>query len=150
MRNNPWQQNNLSLLSEKRPGPKATESSQEPSASLLLRQSSRTYSIGHRQLATPIELQTRDGRRCWQSTILRHIPATHLVRWLSGRKQRFAKAPYSKRVPRVRIPPSPRLPSRNFTNNLLLALCTPQRRFERRSTGGARHAPGFKSRHCGI
>ena len=29
------------------------------------------------------------------------------VRWLSGRKQRFAKAPYSKRVPRVRIPPSP-------------------------------------------
>ncbi len=32
---------------------------------------------------------------------------TLLVRWLSGRKQRFAKAPYSKRVPRVRIPPSP-------------------------------------------
>ena len=31
-----------------------------------------------------------------------------LVRWLSGRKQRFAKAPYLKRVPRVRIPPSPR------------------------------------------
>src|SRR5213076_2403444 len=31
-----------------------------------------------------------------------------LVRWLSGRKQRFAKAPYPKRVPRVRIPPSPR------------------------------------------
>jgi hypothetical protein len=30
-----------------------------------------------------------------------------LVRWLSGRKQRFAKAPYPKRVPRVRIPPSP-------------------------------------------
>ena len=30
-----------------------------------------------------------------------------LVRWLSGRKQRFAKAPYLKRVPRVRIPPSP-------------------------------------------
>src|ERR1700736_5151948 len=30
------------------------------------------------------------------------------VRWLSGRKQRFAKAPYLKRVPRVRIPPSPR------------------------------------------
>src|SRR6266446_8408287 len=33
-----------------------------------------------------------------------------LVRWLSGRKQRFAKAPYPKRVPRVRIPPSPPLP----------------------------------------
>src|SRR5204862_6850067 len=32
---------------------------------------------------------------------------TSLVRWLSGRKQRFAKAPYSKRVPRVRIPPAP-------------------------------------------
>ena len=32
---------------------------------------------------------------------------TNLVRWLSGRKQRFAKAPYPKRVPRVRIPPSP-------------------------------------------
>jgi hypothetical protein len=32
-----------------------------------------------------------------------------LVRWLRGRKQRFAKAPYPKRVPRVRIPPSPRL-----------------------------------------
>src|SRR5207253_10509915 len=32
-----------------------------------------------------------------------------LVRWLSGRKQRFAKAPYPKRVPRVRIPPSPYL-----------------------------------------
>src|SRR5688500_3368811 len=32
-----------------------------------------------------------------------------LVRWLSGRKQRFAKAPYPKRVPRVRIPPSPPL-----------------------------------------
>src|SRR5437763_15884792 len=30
-----------------------------------------------------------------------------LVRWLSGRKQRFAKAPYLKRVSRVRIPPSP-------------------------------------------
>ena len=29
------------------------------------------------------------------------------MRWLSGRKQRFAKAPYPKRVPRVRIPPSP-------------------------------------------
>ena len=32
-----------------------------------------------------------------------------LVRWLSGRKQRFAKAPYPKRVPRVRIPASPLL-----------------------------------------
>ena len=30
-----------------------------------------------------------------------------LVRWLSGRKRRFAKALYLKRVPRVRIPPSP-------------------------------------------
>jgi hypothetical protein len=29
------------------------------------------------------------------------------VRWLSGRKRRFAKALYLKRVPRVRIPPSP-------------------------------------------
>src|SRR5437773_10189336 len=44
----------------------------------------------------------------WQSSILRHILARPiLVRWLSGRKQRFAKAPYPKRVPRVRIPPSP-------------------------------------------
>jgi hypothetical protein len=31
------------------------------------------------------------------------------VRWLSGRKRRFAKALYLKRVPRVRIPPSPGL-----------------------------------------
>jgi hypothetical protein len=31
------------------------------------------------------------------------------VRWLSGRKRRFAKALYPKRVPRVRIPASPRL-----------------------------------------
>ena len=30
-----------------------------------------------------------------------------LVRWLSGRKRRFAKALYPKRVPRVRIPASP-------------------------------------------
>jgi hypothetical protein len=30
-----------------------------------------------------------------------------LVRWLSGRKRRFAKALYLKRVPRVRIPASP-------------------------------------------
>jgi hypothetical protein len=46
----------------------------------------------------------------WQSAILRHILARSiLVRWLSGRKQRFAKAPYPKRVPRVRIPPSPLL-----------------------------------------
>src|ERR1044072_2565124 len=37
----------------------------------------------------------------------RSYSRTLLVRWLSGRKQRFAKAPYSKRVPRVRIPPSP-------------------------------------------
>src|SRR5438874_13041442 len=63
--------------------------------------------------------RARDGCRCWQSAILRDIlrsrPATAhravattiLVRWLSGRKQRFAKAPYPKRVPRVRIPPSP-------------------------------------------
>jgi hypothetical protein len=29
------------------------------------------------------------------------------VRWLSGRKRRFAKALYPKRVPRVRIPASP-------------------------------------------
>src|ERR1700737_3683192 len=34
----------------------------------------------------------------------------HLVRWLSGRKRRFAKALYLKRVPRVRIPPSPVFP----------------------------------------
>src|SRR5207237_4199203 len=45
----------------------------------------------------------------WQSVITRHILARPiLVRWLSGRKQRFAKAPYPKRVPTVRIPPSPR------------------------------------------
>src|SRR5205809_6031525 len=37
-----------------------------------------------------------------------YCPPEILVRWLSGRKQRFAKAPYLKRVPRVRIPPSPR------------------------------------------
>ena len=37
----------------------------------------------------------------------RSYSRTLLVRWLSGRKQRFAKAPYPKRVPRVRIPPSP-------------------------------------------
>jgi hypothetical protein len=43
----------------------------------------------------------------WQSAIVRHILAAKLVRWLSGRKQRFAKAPYPRRVPRVRIPPSP-------------------------------------------
>src|SRR5207253_2970717 len=36
-----------------------------------------------------------------------YCPPQFLVRWLSGRKQRFAKAPYLKRVPRVRIPPSP-------------------------------------------
>ena len=30
-----------------------------------------------------------------------------MERWLSGLKQRFAKAPYLKRVPGVRIPPSP-------------------------------------------
>jgi hypothetical protein len=36
-----------------------------------------------------------------------YCPPEILVRWLSGRKQRFAKAPYLKRVPRVRIPPSP-------------------------------------------
>src|SRR5439155_9465696 len=36
-----------------------------------------------------------------------YCPPEILVRWLSGRKQRFAKAPYPKRVPRVRIPPSP-------------------------------------------
>src|SRR6266496_3019837 len=37
----------------------------------------------------------------------RYSRSRFLVRWLSGRKQRFAKAPYPKRVPRVRIPPSP-------------------------------------------
>jgi hypothetical protein len=35
------------------------------------------------------------------------FPPQILVRWLSGRKRRFAKALYLKRVPRVRIPPSP-------------------------------------------
>src|SRR5438105_15779191 len=39
-----------------------------------------------------------------------YCPPEILVRWLSGRKQRFAKAPYPKRVPRVRIPPSPVAP----------------------------------------
>jgi hypothetical protein len=34
----------------------------------------------------------------------------HSVRWLSGRKHRFAKAAYSKRVSRVQIPPSPLFP----------------------------------------
>src|SRR5438046_2497306 len=65
---------------------------------------------GNRQFATPIKSRARDECRCWQSAILGHILATHLVRWLSGRKQRFAKAPYPKRVPRVRIPPSPPAP----------------------------------------
>ena len=37
------------------------------------------------------------------------FPPQILVRWLSGRKRRFAKALYLKRVPGVRIPPSPRL-----------------------------------------
>src|SRR5271165_5936556 len=35
------------------------------------------------------------------------FPPQILVRWLSGRKRRFAKALYLKRVPRVRIPASP-------------------------------------------
>ena len=35
------------------------------------------------------------------------FPPQIQVRWLSGRKRRFAKALYLKRVPRVRIPPSP-------------------------------------------
>ena len=35
------------------------------------------------------------------------FPPQNLVRWLSGRKRRFAKALYPKRVPRVRIPASP-------------------------------------------
>jgi hypothetical protein len=35
------------------------------------------------------------------------FPTLFLVRWLSGRKRRFAKALYPKRVPRVRIPASP-------------------------------------------
>src|SRR5208282_3315320 len=38
-----------------------------------------------------------------------------LVRWLSGRKRRFAKALYLKRVPRVRIPASPDLSKLFFT-----------------------------------
>jgi hypothetical protein len=37
------------------------------------------------------------------------FPPLYLVRWLSGRKRRFAKALYPKRVPRVRIPASPYL-----------------------------------------
>src|SRR3981081_184318 len=53
------------------------------------------------------------------------------VRWLSGRKQRFAKAPYLKRVPRVRIPPSPYLSyntarprdSHNNSHNGFFATC---------------------------
>ena len=39
-----------------------------------------------------------------------------LVRWLSGRKRRFAKALYLKRVPRVRIPASPVLSDPIRTN----------------------------------
>jgi hypothetical protein len=35
------------------------------------------------------------------------FPPQIQVRWLSGRKRRFAKALYPKRVPRVRIPASP-------------------------------------------
>jgi hypothetical protein len=73
-----------------------------------------------------------------------------LVRWLSGRKQRFAKAPYPKRVPRVRIPPSPPAITSHDLYAALLALRVRARRFERSSTGGARYAPGFESRLCGI
>jgi hypothetical protein len=40
------------------------------------------------------------------------------VRWLSGRKRRFAKALYLKRVPRVRIPPSPMFPPRKTAPEL--------------------------------
>ena len=50
-----------------------------------------------------------------------------LVRWLSGRKRRFAKALYLKRVPRVRIPPSPVFLShfRLKVNNLYRRRVTP-------------------------
>ena len=54
-----------------------------------------------------------------------------LVRWLSGRKQRFAKAPYPKRVPRVRIPPSPRSTFREtplIRGRNLLPWCDPKDR----------------------
>jgi hypothetical protein len=52
------------------------------------------------------------GRRWMLATgnSSRYSRSRFLVRWLSGRKQRFAKAPYPKRVPRVRIPPSPPCP----------------------------------------
>src|SRR5271166_6443279 len=43
-----------------------------------------------------------------------------LVRWLSGRKRRFAKALYLKRVPRVRIPASPGLSKPFLARNQLL------------------------------
>ena len=70
----------------------------------------------------------------------RYSRSRFLVRWLSGRKQRFAKAPYPKRVPRVRIPPSPPclkyLVNCSFDHILRLA----NRRFKRRSTALASKA----------
>jgi hypothetical protein len=68
-----------------------------------------------------------------------------LVRWLSGRKQRFAKAPYPKRVSRVRIPPSP--PASSWRFNSLTSLGVFVRITEIRTgpTSGARLAQGVKS-----
>ena len=45
------------------------------------------------------------------------FPPQIQVRWLSGRKRRFAKALYLKRVPRVRIPASPVLSDPIRTNS---------------------------------
>jgi hypothetical protein len=72
------------------------------------------------------------------------------VRWLSGRKQRFAKAPYPKRVPRVRIPPSPPCSQSREPIVFATSSASAYRRFERRSTGGARYAQGLPSGHCRI
>ena len=47
------------------------------------------------------------------------FPPPYLVRWLSGRKRRFAKALYPKRVPRVRIPASPVFFPRKGLQNLI-------------------------------
>src|SRR5260370_7976952 len=62
-------------------------------------------------IANHFDWQLEIGNRQFRSILSARVPVRLglLVRWLSGRKQRFAKAPYPKRVPRVRIPPSPSL-----------------------------------------
>src|SRR4051812_12943995 len=99
---------------------------------LVLPQHAQTLSVAsrsaRRSLRHPVRRVDPDcdsslvrPEQCFPGTVddFRPLPifSPLLVRWLSGRKQRFAKAPYSKRVPRVRIPPSPLI-------SLLLSSCT--------------------------